>query len=114
MLKKDLKILEEKIHEIDALRPIDFLSQIVSSIQPDVELSDQEYSKLEKDFNTNLNTLIKTYESKGISQKMIGLSLYSYLIQYLRKVAIFSYADELGIDPILFKNQMSFLFKGKL
>ena len=114
MLKKDLKMLEEKIHEIDALRPIDFLSQIISSIQTDVDLSDPEYNKLEKDLNTNLNTLIKTYESTGSSQKMIGSLLYTYMIQYLRKVAIFSYADELGIDPVLFKNQISFLFKGKL
>jgi len=113
MIKKKLDLLEERIQAIDDCRPFDFLAEFITSIHNEIPTIDKDVERWAATFNHEILQVIESFESQNISSRMLGYQLYSFLLGYLRKTAIFSYAEELDIDPVLFKDQMGFLFKGK-
>ena len=113
MINKKLDLLRQRIKEIDTSDPDDYLSNFISSIKEDEVCKNKEMEPWVSSFEKDISSLIDSYESKGISFHMIGYQMYRVLLSYVRRISIYSYAQELQLDPVLFKDQMRFLFKGK-
>ncbi len=113
MLSDKLKLLQKKIEALDAMRPIDFLSESlaqIDNIQLDIDADEE---KLIHSFSKQMDKIIANYQQKGLSSEILCVELYQILLYQLRKTMIVSTAKQLGIEPRLYKKQMDFLFKGK-
>ena len=113
MIGNKLKELEEYIKKIDEVKPIRFLETYMKQIGDDFKEVPNEQLKIAEVFNKDLIELIEKYTKKRIQKSIIINQMYNFIINFSRISAIESRAALLGIDKKLYKNEMSFLFKGK-
>ena len=111
MIDKNLEKLTRFIEEIDALSPTEFFSTAQNLIPSEFnrKLGNSRDVLLEK----QVSCLIEDAQKERIDDDTLVYILYQNIYRLLRKKIIYSYAEQVGIGPRLFKNEMSKLFKGK-
>lgn len=111
MFDKKLEKLTTFIEEVDVLSPIDFFikaQQIVPHFL-DKDLNNGNEALFQKEFFI----FIQNVQKKQFDEDTLIYYLYQNLRMLLRKKMIYVYAEQLGIEQGLFKNEMNKLFKGK-
>jgi hypothetical protein len=111
MIDRKLEQLAMFIKEIDAQPHIDL---IVKAIQTLPSITDENLQD-ENDvlFKKDLSKVILNAQKNQIDDNILINQLYQHLFILLRTKMIYQYADTLGIEQHLFKDQMNMLFKGK-
>ena len=113
MIDKQLQHLYKYIEDVYEQDPYDWLINQIKSIEKKYHLERSVFKKIETDFYRALNDLCEEYNKTQLTQEEILYMIYKYLEETLMRNMIYQKALDLGIDPILFKKEMGFLFKGK-
>jgi len=111
MLNKNLQKLSDYIEQIESLTPLDFFKKNISELQKLDEPVDAFTDKQIGQFVKDMGEIIQKSKA-DLSEDIIIIQMYHYLLFLLKKRAIFAYASDLGINPSLYKKEMRFLFKG--
>ncbi len=111
MIDRKLEQLAMFIEEIDSQPRIDFFVKAIQTLPniTDDNLQDENDTLFQKE----LSKVIQNAQKKQIDENILIFHLYQHLFILLRSKMIYQYADTLGIDQHLFKDQMNMLFKGK-
>ena len=112
MLDKNFQKLSAYITNIESLKPLDFFNTEITKIMDSDETVDEYLQKHSDKFLTNLEEHVQKSKN-DLSEDIILIQLFHYILLMMKRRSIYAYAQELGISPTLYKKEMGFLFKGK-
>lgn len=113
MLNKKFEELSSFIQSIEESKPLEFFNDQLQQLEHETVDESQAFLKEMKLFNKDISQVISRFVHSRLPEEIVLIELYHMLLDKLKKKAIYEKASELGIEPSLFKKEMSFLFKGK-
>ena len=113
MDKGSVKELAEFAESLETMKPLEFLDWALDELEPEMN----DLTKNEKDhvkrFCQEIQNMVNIYDQRGISKTILTCALYNMTVYLLKEVMIERKAMTLGLQRSLFKQEMTFLFKGK-
>jgi hypothetical protein len=112
MIKGNLRTLSFFIEELSQRSDIDVFSDAIKWVKQYHEL-DKNTNQLRADLHDSIKMLIKHFKDIGLSDEAFIFEFFEICKSLIVRKMIFQKAYELGIDPLLYKKKMGFLYKGK-
>ena len=98
---------------IEAMKPLSFLNRALGELESEMDtLSEEEKEQVQR-FCQVLKDTFSDYDQKGVTKPVLACALYNMILQLFKEVMLERKAMELGIQKSFYKEEMTFLFKGK-
>ena len=113
MANKALQEFTEYADVIEAMKPLRFLESVLAELEAEMDTLSEEENEQVQRFCLALENTFQDYNKKGVAKPILGYALYNTTMHLFKEVMLERKAMELGLHKPLFKQQMTFLFKGK-
>lgn len=113
MAHKTLQEFTEYAESIEAMKPLSFLDSALEELETEMDTLSKEEKEQVLRFCQVLKEIFTDYEQKGVSKPILACSLYNMTLHLVKEVMLERKAMILGLHKPLFKQEMTFLFKGK-
>jgi phosphoglucomutase len=108
-----VKVLAAFAESLETMKPLEFLDWALGELEPEMnDLTKNEIDHVER-FCQEIQNIFNIYDQRDVSKTILTCALYNMTVHLLKEVMIERKAMTLGLQKPLFKQEMTFLFKGK-
>lgn len=113
MIDKNLKELGRYAEDLEKKEPIELFIIYFNQKEKELQTTKDNQTEIGKDFVNEVVKIINNYKDKDLTDTLISCHLFSIFVSFIKKSMIEHKASLLGIDRMLYKQEMRLLFKGK-